>query len=74
MTITREPMGGGCPENSSLMRFCEVCRQPVNRLCDDHVIIAASWRRCNNIFCRECYSEMMRYAKAGLESVVLFIE
>lgn len=66
MTLTTQPIGGNCPDNIRLLRRCNACNESVNRLSDEHVIVAASWRRCNEVLCRACWLTMAIAAASGV--------
>jgi hypothetical protein len=51
-----------CPEEHLLLRGCTACGTPINRAISQYVTVSPSWRRCNDLLCRECWSTIMRAA------------
>lgn len=74
----QEGEDAGCPGRGKLLRDCSSCGHRVNRVSDPHVIVMPTWKRCNDLLCRECFSLIMRSAatviQASQRGAVLYVQ
>jgi hypothetical protein len=59
-----------CIGRGQLLRDCSACKRQVNRAADAYVIISPTWKRCNDLICRECFYTILGSAQVVLESTL----
>ena len=63
-------MSGDCPVNHAMLRQCNSCGEPVNRMQDRHVVVTPSWKRCNDVLCYACFQLIMQSAEVVVRALV----
>jgi hypothetical protein len=58
-----------CPTEHHLLRDCSSCGRSINRLSESYVVVAPSWKRCNDLLCYDCFSLTMRSAQVVIKAL-----
>lgn len=67
-----------CRGRGKILRDCNACGAQVNRAADQYVIVSPTWKRCNDLICRACFSTIMTAAgvviAAGQRGAELYVQ